>query len=335
MTRQQWNDLDDTRQGRTTKSQLQQKIADQDLAAEQARQKATSDEEAFQKSMPTMDKLQRLGLTQADWRTLSPDKRGQMLTQLQAIEEQDRERERQASMSWREKNPEISTAIPWLSSAAWGTIPYINRVRAQGAANVFNRAAAENVVKGERAILGDPAQGIAPNLFAGKAGLERAKEARRLANTRGVAQPATLPYWVPASAGAFASTLPEDIDLGQKFGTPYQDASFNRMFSLPTLERMGLAAAASHVGREIGDWAPVQKAVPFPKEQVNPFIRTYDKFYKDRAAAAAAGTAAPVDLMLQPQTSSGVRRRAAPQGTAGKRSRSAKTPPETPTSESE
>jgi hypothetical protein len=98
---------------------------------------------------------------------------------------------------------------------------------------------------------------------------------------------------VPASFGAVASTIPEDIDMTQKFGTPNQQASIDRFWSLPTLESAGLAGAASHGGREIGEWAPVQSAVPFPEETVKPFIKSANKFYKDYDAAQKAAAQSP------------------------------------------
>lgn len=303
-TKQEWHDLDDTREGIKTKANL--------LSARQAKKDAAdaarSSADAFIKSMPPRDKLDRLGVTPEAWQTIATDpspqnRRGELLHALTGMAADDRQKELEAAMPWREKHQEISSAIPWLSSLAWGAPTYVARARAQAAANDFNRSAAGNVALGKYAIHGDPVEGVDPDLLAGRAAVERARSDLRLAKDRGVA--ASIPHSLlaPSASGALLSTIPEDIDMGQKAGTPNQDASIGRFFSLPTLGRAGLAGAASLVGQEAARVAPIQRAAPFPAESVKPFIKTYGKFYKDldkgqgsRPAPEVVGRLAPEAL---------------------------------------
>jgi hypothetical protein len=85
------------------------------------------------------------------------------------------QRPAEARKSWREKNPEVSGAIPWVSSLAWGAVPYLNRMPAQGVANDFNLEAAANVARGKAALLSDP-----PDLIGGRIALDQANQALNL-----------------------------------------------------------------------------------------------------------------------------------------------------------
>jgi hypothetical protein len=282
MSRKDWDEL-----GPRTKGNLITKFADQDAAEQQRAQDALRSEEAFQKSMPDAEKLKRLNLTEGDWRTMSPDKRGEMLQALSAMDIEDRRKEAEAAMSLREKHPEVG-ALPFINSAAWGVIPYINRVRAQGAANAFNRAAAANVAKGVQAFKNE-------DMLRGGYALEQARAANRLAPTRGTGQPSgagSMSYVGPAVTGAELAAAPEEIDWGQKLGTPNAEAASRRFLSTDELIRAALGAGASIIGREGGKTMPTQSHVPFPLEQTRPFIKNYGPVYKQFEQEQAARRAA-------------------------------------------
>jgi hypothetical protein len=231
-------------------------------------------EAAVTRSMPNPDRLKQLGVSESEWRSMNPDDRSTLIARVE-------QQEREAAMSWREKHPGESTAIPYITGAFMGAIPYANRFRAQGTANALSRAATENVAAGRQAFSeGDK--------MAGRYAFQRATEQQRkndlatnptlatgmqrfLTGTKNVGS-----FVLPPAAGAISSTIPEDIDIGQRAGTPNAQAPWNSLFSEAGAKRALMGAAASELPNIVGKTFPVLRpSIPFPIEDTKAFIKSY------------------------------------------------------------
>jgi hypothetical protein len=255
------------------------------------------------REIPDSETLQKLGLTADAWRQLPEEKRGELLSSLSS-------ESKEAAKSLRERNPWVN-ALPYATSAFFGTQPLASRFGNRLSANKFIKEQLKNLDKGEKAV--EAGQHHTAEQMV------RALEGANKQATSLPARPATWrdwymgrdrpagsealknPLWqekpkphlaAPFTAGLEAAWGPEQVDYinSLRHGTPEeQQRAYDRLVNVGE----GLTGAQSMLtavtGHEFGRNTPI----PWPKRQypmntTKAFVDTYKPIFKSNDALQAA-----------------------------------------------